>query len=127
MRRVLTGPPRWAAAAGLVVLTAASWFAWAGWGFAEPGRFAGWQIAGTAGCLIAIALLAPRWLPGWLVGVVVPLSFTAAWAVTAASTDDQGLWPIGAFLVLLGTAAGALVLVPVGVRLRRVGAVPRSA
>lgn len=109
------------------MLTAASWFAWAGWGFAGPGRFAVWQITGTAVCLIAIALLAPRWLPGWLVGVVVPLSFTAAWSVTAASTDDQGLWPIGAFLVLLGTAAGALVLVPIGVRLRRVGAVSRSA
>jgi hypothetical protein len=116
MNDVLTGGTRWAAAAALAVLTAASWFVWTGWGVLAPGgtRFETWQVAATAVCAAALAVLAPRVLPTWVVVVVMPLAFTASWVATARATDDSGLWAVGAVLVLLGTAAAAAVLAPLG-------------
>ncbi|QJY44764.1 hypothetical protein [Pseudonocardia broussonetiae] len=123
MHAPLTGPRRWAGTAALAVLTAASWFLWTGWAVVVPGglRFAAWQVTATVVSAVALAVLAPRWLPGRVVAVVMPLSFSAAWALTARATDDSGLWAVGAVLVLLGTVAAAAVLVPLGVALR-----PRS-
>lgn len=117
----LNGPRRWAGAAALAVLTAASWFLWTGWAVVVPGgtSYATWRVAATVVCAVALAVLAPRWLPGRLVAVVMPLSFTAAWVLTARAVDDSGLWAVGAVLVLLGTVAAAAVLVPLGVALRR--------
>lgn len=56
--------------------------------------------------------------PGVVVVVVMPLSFTAAWVLTARATDDSGLRAVGAVLVLLGTVGAAAVLVPLGAALR---------
>jgi hypothetical protein len=45
--------------------------------------------------------------------LAVPLPFTAAWTLHAASTDDSGLWAVGAILVLLGTLVGGTVVTAV--------------
>lgn len=38
------------------------------------------------------------------------VAFTGAWSAQAAPSDESGLWVVGAFLVLIGTAAGAAVV-----------------
>ncbi|GAA4542734.1 hypothetical protein [Pseudonocardia xishanensis] len=107
-------------AVALAAATAATWLAWSGWAVlaAEPVRFAPWQLAGTAVSAATLAILAPRWLPAWVVATVMPPSFTAAWSWTAAASDDSGLWAVGGLLVLVGTVLAAAVLVPLGVALR---------
>ncbi|GAA4576464.1 hypothetical protein GCM10023176_47890 [Micromonospora coerulea] len=111
----------------LAAATVGTWWAWLGWDTeytvdpetgATTGPYAAWQVAG---CVLTLALLAA--VGGWLLGpwVVVPVmtvAFTVAWAAHAASTDDTGLWAVGAVLVLVGTAAGTAV-VSVGARLLR--------
>jgi hypothetical protein len=118
----LHGSRRLVGAVVLVLLTAASWLVWSGWAALAPAfeRFAPWQIAGTAVTAAVLAILAPRWLPAWLVGILMPLAFTAAWSVTAAASDDSGLWVVGAAMMLVGTVVAAAVLVPLGVALRPV-------
>jgi hypothetical protein len=122
MNGQLHGRARAAGAVGLVLLTAATWLGWSGWAALAPGfeRFAAWQLAGTAVTAAVLAILAPRWLPAWLVGILMPLAFTAAWSLTAVASDDSGLWVVGALLTLVGTAVAAAVLVPLGVALRPV-------
>jgi hypothetical protein len=41
---------------------------------------------------------------------VVPVAFTAAWSLTAASYDSSGLWPVGALAVLVGTLVGTALV-----------------
>jgi hypothetical protein len=116
-RGVLKGGARWAGAAGLAVLAFVSWFAWTGWG----SGVAPWQFAGAAVSAAVLAVLAPRWLPGWLVALVVPVASTAAWVLVARASDDSGLWAVGAILVLAGTLLAAALLVPLGARLCKAG------
>ncbi|MEU3454258.1 hypothetical protein ABZ671_11730 [Micromonospora sp. NPDC006766] len=107
---------------GGLLLTAATigaWWAWLGWetGYtvdpgtgAISGPYAGWQVAG---CVVTLALLAAAggwWLGPWLVAPVMTVTFTVTWAAHAASTDDSGLWAVGAALVLVGMAAGTTVV-----------------
>lgn len=108
------------AASGLGLATAACWLAWFAWDRQgdvdasghRSGPYEPWQVAGCVVCLVALAVVARRWLPAAAVVVVIPVVFTAAWSVTAATTPspDANLWPVGAVLVLLGTAAGSVVV-----------------
>lgn len=119
---LLRGSRRLVGAVALALLTAASWLLWSGWAALVPGfeRFAPWQVAGTAVTAAGLAILAPRWLPAWLVGSLMPVAFTAAWGLTAAASDESGLWVVGALSVLVGAVVAAAVLVPLGVALRPV-------
>ncbi|SBT45713.1 hypothetical protein [Micromonospora auratinigra] len=99
--------------------TVGAWFAWLSWdvGYrvdpetgATSGPYAVWQVVGCVLTLVLIAALGGWWLSPWLVVPVLAVAFTAAWSVHAASTDSTGLWAVGAVLVLLGTAAGSLVV-----------------
>ncbi|MFI7427469.1 hypothetical protein ACIBPB_10820 [Micromonospora sp. NPDC049836] len=103
----------------LAVATVATWFAWLSWdtGYrvdpetgATSGPYAVWQVAGCVLTLVLVAALGGWWLGPWLVVPVMTVAFTAAWAAHAAATDDSGLWVVGAVLVLIGTAAGSLVV-----------------
>ncbi|WP_319460112.1 hypothetical protein [Micromonospora sp. RTP1Z1] len=111
----------------LAAVTVGAWWAWLGWesGYkvdpetgATSGPYAPWQVGG---CVLTLALIAAvgGWLLSpWLVAPVMTVAFTIAWAAHAASTDDSGLWAVGAALVLVGTAAGTTV-VSVAARLVR--------
>ncbi|MEH0937186.1 hypothetical protein [Micromonospora psammae] len=111
----------------LAAATVGAWWAWLGWdsGYAtDPrtgattGPYQPWQVAG---CVLTLALLAAAagwWLSPWLVAPVMAVAFTVAWAAHAASTDDSGLWAVGAVLVLVGTGVGTTV-VSVGAHLLR--------
>ncbi|SDO51939.1 hypothetical protein SAMN05660199_02056 [Klenkia soli] len=114
MRRLPTA----VAAALLAVLTAAFHLAVLGWdtGYdvdATTGQVSGpyavWQVV-LVGVLLLLLGLAASWRgPAWLVAVV-PVVFTVAWSVSAATAPDgDGLWPVGAVLVAVGTGVGAWV------------------
>lgn len=45
--------------------------------------------------------------------LAVSLPFTAAWTIEASSTDDSGLWVVGAALVLIGTLVGGTIVTAV--------------
>jgi hypothetical protein len=94
----------------------ASWTAWLSWesGYhtdaatgAISGPYSWWQVAGCAVTVAALAALAERWLHPTVVAIVIAVAFTVAWSVDAAASDETGLWPVGATLVLVGTALGA--------------------
>lgn len=100
---------------GLAVVAAAAWFAWMGWddeywydaaGDAH-GPYETWQVVGCVlTLLIAGVLGSALWRPLGPMAVM-PVAFTAAWIVTSAPRDDQGLWPVGALFVLVGMVLGA--------------------
>jgi hypothetical protein len=67
------------------------------------------QVIGCGVTLVVIAALAALVTrPGWVTAAVA-VPFTVAWSVQAASSDETGLWGVGAVLVLVGTTAGAAV------------------
>ncbi|KAB1910930.1 hypothetical protein [Micromonospora sp. AMSO31t] len=103
----------------LAAATVGAWWAWLGWesGYtvdpetgATSGPYAVWQVAGAVLTLIVIAAVGGWFVSPWVVAPVMTVAFTAAWAVRAASTDDTGLWAVGAALVAVGTAIGATVV-----------------
>ncbi|MEV7327742.1 hypothetical protein [Micromonospora sp. NPDC093244] len=114
---------------GVLFLAAATvgvWLLWLSWdtGYtvdaqtdATSGPYAPWQVVGCVLTLVLLAALAGTRLSPWLVAPVMTVAFTAAWSWRAASTDDSGLWPVGAGLVLVAMAAGSTL---VSVAARRV-------
>ncbi|MCX2732493.1 hypothetical protein OOZ19_19820 [Saccharopolyspora sp. NFXS83] len=118
-RHVQRPAERWGLSAVLAVLTASCWWAWMAWdqGYqtdpaagAASGPYQAWQVAGCVVCLVALGVGASVRLPAWLVVPIMPVAFTAAWAWTAAGTDDSGLWAVGAVLVFVGMLAGTGVV-----------------
>lgn len=108
---------RWTALAqtALAVLSAGLWWAWFGWDTqrdidpatgASSGPYEWWQVRA---CLVSWAILAwagTELLKPAAVILIMPAAFTASWILSAALTDDSGLWAIGAVLVAAGTLAG---------------------
>jgi len=121
--------PTWVLVLLLSVLTVAAYVAWLAWDStyqtdpvtgAVSGPYEAWQVVGCALTLGVLALLAGmRRRPGVALAVV-PLVFTVAWSVDAATTDESGLWLVGAVLVLAGSLAGvAAVAYPAAAWARR--------
>jgi hypothetical protein len=82
------------------------------------GPYTAGEVTGLVVTLLVIAVLGTLLLPrlrgaaGWLqpIGVAAALTggLTVTWsAVAAADPQGDGLWPVGAFLVLLGSAIGS--------------------
>ncbi|WP_320066735.1 hypothetical protein [Micromonospora sp. RTGN7] len=111
----------------LAVATVALWWAWLGWDTqytvdpetsSTSGPYEGWQVVGCVLSLMALAAVGGWLFSPWLVVPVMTVSFTAAWAWRAATSDDSGLWVIGAVGMLVGLASGSTA-VSAGVRLFR--------
>ncbi|MEU8819602.1 hypothetical protein [Actinoplanes sp. NPDC048796] len=103
----------------VAVLTLAAWAAWLGWesGYVtDPstesvsGPYAWWQVAGCVLTLIVLAAVAARWAHPLMVAAVMTVVFTAAWSAKAATSDESGLWLVGAILVAVGLAAGSVAV-----------------
>lgn len=117
-------------AAGVVLLAVASagaWWAWLAWDTtyytdADTGYPAGpymaWQVIGCVLTLLVVAAIAYTRLNPIVVGVVMTLAFTTAYAVTAVSGDDTGLAGVGVFLVFVGMSMATAVLGTVAYLLR---------
>ncbi|WCN79061.1 hypothetical protein [Micromonospora sp. LH3U1] len=86
---------------------------------ATSGPYEPWQVIGCVLTLVLLAALAGTRLSPWLVAPVMTVAFTTAWSWQAASSDDSGLWAVGAVLVLLGMAAGSTVVCLAARRLSR--------
>ncbi|MFY1670983.1 hypothetical protein ACN27G_13585 [Plantactinospora sp. WMMB334] len=119
--------PLWIA--GLAGLTALAYWAFLGWDRqketdpvtgAETGPYQAWQLIGLGVVLALLVFEAGRRGRPWLAGVVVPVVLTVAFSLDAAtSPDGDGLWVIGAVLVLLGSALGTGVVAGLGAALGR--------
>jgi hypothetical protein len=109
-----------AGAAGLAVATVVAWWAWLGhdrtYQVDAKGVQSGpYTTAQVAFCILTIAVLltvAVRFLDvhPLLAAGATTVAFTAAWTVDAATKDGSGLFVIGGFLVLLGTAVGSALV-----------------
>jgi hypothetical protein len=115
---------------GLAGLTVAMWWAWLGRDAryqvdpatgATSGPYQVWQVVGCVLCLAVVAIVGGMLLPSWVVAVSMTIAFTVAWSIAASVRDDSGMWPVGAFLVLMGMAIGSTVLSLVGLLVRRHG------
>lgn len=91
---------------------------------ALTGPYSTGQVIACGLAYLLVVAAGSIWSPV-VAGVVATVTFTLAWSLTAATDPlDQGLWLIGAVLVLIGTAAGAALAAAVnaaraGVRARR--------
>ncbi|MER5704557.1 hypothetical protein ABT023_21820 [Micromonospora sp. NPDC002296] len=112
----------------LAVATVAVWWAWLGWDTeytVDPvtdsvsGPYDVWQVVGCVLSLAVVAAVGGRVLSPWLVAPVMTAAFTIAWAWRAATSDDSGLWAVGAVLILVGMAAGTTAVSAVAHVLRR--------
>jgi hypothetical protein len=110
----------------LLVVTAASaaaWFAWLGWdadyrelpdGSVE-GPYSTMQViacGATITCIVVAGCLALRCSVRGSIAVVacVTAGFALAWGRDAAASDETGLWVVGLFLLVMGTAAGGTAI-----------------
>ncbi|MFI5937321.1 hypothetical protein [Actinoplanes sp. NPDC051494] len=121
LRADLTTFPRtlgWVA--GLAVLSGGAYWALLGWDSEKDfhpdtnsytGPWSAWQVLGLAAIVGLLAFAAGRAGRPGLATAVIPVAITTGFVVTA-STDPQGdgLWPIGAALVALGTVAGVVLV-----------------
>ncbi len=103
--------------------TALTWWIWLG----HDTVYQPWQVIGCGTTFLLLAVLTglrTRWRI--LAVMVMALSFTVAWSIPASS-DDTGLWAVGAVMVLVGTAFGATMAIMAGRSLRRSTVFGRSA
>jgi hypothetical protein len=113
----------------VAVLSAGSWMAWMGWDHeyqidprtqVASGPYEAWQVLGCGATLLVVLVAALLRRVRWFVAsAAMTLAFTAAWTATAASTDDTGLYGVGAILVFLGLTAGTTVVSMIVLGLRR--------
>ena len=100
----------------VTLLCAASYLAWLGWDqektrvpgtFEFEGPYEPWQVVGLAFTLAAITAVT-AWRSsalGWTAVVTITVVLTSAFSIDAATerTQDANLWPIGAFMLAVGT------------------------
>ncbi|MBE0009384.1 MULTISPECIES: hypothetical protein [unclassified Arthrobacter] len=119
-RHTLTRAQRALATAGAIALSAGLWLGWFAWdtGYqidpatgSASGPYEPWQVIGCVASWVALGWIANKFLAPAIVILAMPAGFTGAFAVTAATSDDSGLWMIGATLVAFGTLAGTVLLV----------------
>ncbi|HYN95630.1 MAG TPA: hypothetical protein VES42_17420 [Pilimelia sp.] len=103
--------------------TALAWWAWLGRDTTyqiDPGTgvasgpYEPWQVAGCALSLALVALVGGWAVGPWWTVPAMTITFTAAWSLRAAGSDESGLWLVGAVLVLGGMALGSALVSLVG-------------
>ena len=105
---------RLVALVALVVITALDFGIWLSW---CPGQVVyysheeGWRITGLAAVLV-IAAAAAGWRRHFYIAIcVIPYVLTICFSWYASSFDNaDGLWGVGAMLMLLGSSMGVLLV-----------------
>jgi hypothetical protein len=99
----------------LALLTTATYLAFLAWDQHQDidatgnvtGPYQAWQIVG-----VVLALGASAGLAGWhgqarIATAAIPTVFTTCWIIDAATAEwNDGLWPIGAVMVAVGSFVG---------------------
>ncbi|NHC14809.1 hypothetical protein [Motilibacter deserti] len=102
----------------LVAACFAAYWGWLGWDSeyqTDPvtgqtsGPYESWQVVGCVLTLAGTAVAAGLLGYGVVAVAVMPLAFTVAWSIPASS-DETGLWGVGAFMILIGATVGGAVL-----------------
>ncbi|OZV74971.1 hypothetical protein CA850_29365 [Micromonospora echinospora] len=108
---------------GLGVAAAVAYLAFLGWDRekdldpvtgAETGPYEAWQVVGLALVVGALAFVAGRMHQVVPALAAIPVVLTLAFVITAVTGPEPGLWPIGAVLMALGSAAGTAVMALIG-------------
>jgi hypothetical protein len=120
---------RYLGPAVVAAVTVAVWFAWLGRDtqktldpvtMQESGPYTAAQIAGCVLSLVAVLVVAV--LAGVhpaSTAVAMTVAFTVAWTVQMASTDDTGLFAVGAVLLAVSLAAGTSLVAFITSELRK--------
>ena len=106
--RARTG--RLALIALLTVLAAATWFAWLGWDTTydidadgnQTGPYEAWQVIGAVLTMLVLTVLGALRLGTLPTALGGGIGFALGFIVTAAATDDSGLWLVGAVIMAFG-------------------------
>lgn len=113
----------------VAALSVLLWWGWLGWDTQyqvdaatneASGPYQAWQVIGCA--LSLLILLVSAVLAGLrplFASAALTLAFTTAWTAQAATTDDTGLYIVGALLLFVGLAAASLLVSFVTARVRR--------
>jgi hypothetical protein len=98
------------------ITTVSGYFLWLGWHRPKQlhpdghltGPYKAWQVLGFVLTLAIIAAAITWWSETvWIAPVMMTAVTTAYFSVEAATSDyNDGLWPIGAMLVMIGAALG---------------------
>ena len=103
----------------VAVLTAVSYLCWLGWDQEYDrhpdghltGPYQAWQVVGLAACIGVGAAWAGWRRHPWVGALVSSVVLTTCWSVDAATDEpNQGLWPIGAFFVSMGSLFGTTLV-----------------
>jgi len=86
----------------------------------QTGPYETWQVLGFTLTLAVIAVAITWWSKtAWIAPVMMTTATTAYFSADAAtSIDNDGLWPIGAVLVLIGTAIGVSLVSLIALAMR---------
>jgi peptidoglycan/LPS O-acetylase OafA/YrhL len=119
--------PLWTVA--LAGITGVAYWAFLGWDQhkdtdpvtgSQTGPYQAWQVIGLGVVLALLVFEAGRRGRPWLASPVVSAVLTVSFAVDAATdADGDGLWPIGAALVAIGSLLGTALVAGVGAHLGR--------
>lgn len=111
----------------IVVAVAAvlNYLGWLGWDQrrdvhpdgSRTGPYEPWQVVGLVVVTVALAFAVGRFGVPRLGGLVIPVAMTVSFVLDATSdSESDGLWPIGAFLVLVGTMVGCMFVASLAAR-----------
>lgn len=110
------------AVVGLALVAASMWFVWLGWDDdyyevdgVTQGPYRAWQVVGCGLSICAVAVAARLWAGRGVVllAAAAAVGFAVPWTVHAASTDESGLWAVGAVFLLAGGLVGLVVVLTV--------------
>lgn len=94
----------------LAVLAAATWFGWFGWDTTydidadgnQTGPYEAWQVVGAVLTMLVLTVLGALRIGTLPTALGGGIGFTLGFVVTASTTDDTGLWLVGAVIMAFG-------------------------
>jgi hypothetical protein len=124
-------PPvqRGSTAVAVALATLVNYVGWLGWDTEKytgsdgylHGPYESWQVVGLALMLAVITAVVGWRGHGWVAVVVTALVMTLCFSVQAnADPRNDGLWPIGAIMLALGTSASLGLVAAAAGALRRI-------
>jgi hypothetical protein len=98
----------------LGIATALAYLGWLGWdqtkdlqpdGVTETGPYQSWQIIGLVAAVLALAVVGARVGTPWLAALAISVALAWSYGYDAShGPGDNGLWPLGAALIFIGSA-----------------------